>query len=195
MKGRVLSLLYDIQVTYRRTTRVSLRVGKYGDVRVSAPFGFPKKEIERFVEERKEWITEAQERMKKRLEKCDAFYSQLPLGTLQERKEAVDRMNAIIPPLVERYSMLMKVHPSGISYKATISKWGSCATKTGQIQFSIYLLLLPEWCIEHIVVHELAHLIEPSHGARFYKVMDQFFPRWRQARKETRRISRMEAEE
>ena len=185
----------NVEVTYRRTSRLSLRIGKYGEVRVSAPYGYPKQEIEKFVEERKEWIAEAQERTRERLEKRDEFFDQLPLTTRQECQDATNRMNAIILPLVEKYSKLMCVHPSGISYKATISKWGSCATRSRRIQFSAYLLLLPDWCIEHVVVHELAHLIEPNHSAKFYAVMDKFFPRWREAREETKRISRMEVEE
>jgi predicted metal-dependent hydrolase len=47
-------------------------------------------------------------------------------------------------------------------------------------------------CIEHVVVHELAHLLVPNHSPRFYAVMDKFFPRWKEAREETKRISRME---
>ena len=54
--------------------------------------------------------------------------------------------------------------------------------------FSAYLLLLPEWCVEHVVVHELCHLLEPSHNTRFHALMDKFFPRWKEARKETRRL-------
>lgn len=54
--------------------------------------------------------------------------------------------------------------------------------------FSVYLLLFPDWIVEHVVVHELAHLIEPNHGPRFYRVMDRHFPRWREAREITRKI-------
>jgi len=45
--------------------------------------------------------------------------------------------------------------------------------------------------VEHVVVHELCHLFEPSHNARFHALMDKYFPRWREARAETRRISNM----
>jgi len=58
-----------------------------------------------------------------------------------------------------------------------------------------YVLLLPEWCVEHVVVHELCHLLEPSHNARFHALMDKFFPRWKEARKETRQICKMEEDE
>ena len=49
--------------------------------------------------------------------------------------------------------------------------------------------------LEHVVVHELCHLLEPSHNARFHALMDKFFPRWKEARKETRQICKMEEDE
>ena len=182
----------DVHITYRKTSRLSLRIGKYGEVRVSAPYGYPKEKIEEFVNEQREWISGAQKRKMERLEKRNEFFDKLPLTTRQECQDATNRMNAIIPPLVEKYAKLMKVCPKRITYKATISKWGSCNKRTGCVQFSAYLLLLPDWCIEHTVVHELAHLIEANHGPRFYALMDQYFPKWREARAETRRISRLE---
>ena len=79
--------------------------------------------------------------------------------------------------------------PSAISYRCTRTRWGSCNPKTRRINFSTYLLLLPEWCIEHVVVHELCHLLVPNHGPRFYALMDRHFPRWKEARRETRRLA------
>lgn len=182
----------DITVTYRRTSRLSIRIGRHGEVRVSVPYGLAKGKVEQFVEEHRAWIEKARQNTTDRLERRNDFFAQLPLTTKQECGEAAERMHALIPPLVERYSKLMGVRPSGIEYKATISRWGACNTRTRRIQFSVYLLLLPDWCIEHVVVHELAHLIVPNHGPRFYAVMDRFFPRWKEARVETKRISRME---
>jgi hypothetical protein len=49
--------------------------------------------------------------------------------------------------------------------------------------------------VEHVVVHELAHLIVPNHGKDFYAVMDKFFPRWKEAKEETKRISRKDIDE
>lgn len=185
----------QVVVTYRKTSRLSMRIGKNGEVRASAPFGMPESEVQRFVDEHRDWIAKAMQNTAARQEQRQAFYDQLPLTTRQECREATERMNAIIPPLVEKYSNLMGVKPSSISYKATISKWGCCHTRSKRIMFSAYLLLLPEWCIEHVVVHELAHIIVPNHSAKFYAVMDKYFPRWREARAETKRISRMEVEE
>ena len=79
--------------------------------------------------------------------------------------------------------------PSAISYRCTKTRWGSCNPKTRRINFSTYLLLLPDWCIEHVVVHELCHLLVPDHSPRFYALMDRHFPRWKEARRETRRLA------
>ena len=91
-------------------------------------------------------------------------------------------MDAIITPLVGKYAPMMGVSPSAISYRASRSRWGSCNPSTGRICFSYYLLLLPDICIEHVVVHELAHLLVSGHGPAFYKVMYKYFPRWKEAR-------------
>ena len=69
-----------------------------------------------------------------------------------------------------------------------ISRWGQCDVKNRTLCFSVYLLLLPDWCQEHVVVHELCHLLEPSHNARFYALMTQYYPRWREACKHTKAI-------
>ena len=171
---------------------MSISVGRRGDVRVSAPFGLPQEEIERFVNEKSDWIAKARSRVLERLEKRNDFFGQLPLSTKEDCKAATDRLNALIMPLLEKYTKLMGVRPNGIEYKATTSRWGCCLPKTKRLQFSAYLLLLPEWCVEHVVVHELAHLIVPNHSPKFHAVMDKYFPRWREARKETARVSRME---
>lgn len=177
-----------IQVTYRRTSRLSMRIAKNGDVRVSAPVGLSRKEVERFIDEHRDWIAGARERVLDNQRRRAAFYNQLPLRTKAEAAEALQRLKALVEPMVERYSGEMGVKPAGISYKAMISRWGVCNVKARTVCFSAYLLLLPEWCVEHVVAHELCHLLEPSHNARFHALMDRYFPRWKEARRETRQI-------
>ena len=181
-----------IQVTYRRTRRLSMRIVQNGDVHVSAPIGMPKGEIERFIDEHSDWIVEARKKTLHHQTRRSQFYNRLPLQTRAQADEVLKRLKVLIEPMVERYSDEMGVRPSGVRYRAMISRWGVCNFKDKSICFSAYLLLLPEWCVEHVVVHELCHLLEPSHNARFHALMDRFYPRWREARKETRRIMNSE---
>ena len=181
----------SIEVTFRCTSRLSMRIVKNGDVHVSAPIGMPRDKVKAFIEEHKDWINVAKKKMYDRQKQRAAFLKKLPLATPTQVDEALKRLKDLVEPMVERHAKIMGVQPSTVYCKPTISRWGQCNTKDRSICISTYVLLLPEWCVEHVVVHELCHLLEPSHNARFHVLMDKYFPHWREARKETRRICRM----
>ena len=181
-----------IQVTYRRTSRLSMRIVKNGDVHVSAPFGMPRDKVLAFIEEHKDWINQARKKTYEKQEQRAKFFNQLPLATRAQGDDALKRLNTMVEPMMEKHAKEMGVKPSIVYYKPTISRWGQCNVKDRSICISAYVLLLPEWCVEHVVVHELCHLLEPSHNARFHALMDKYFPRWREARKETHRICRLD---
>ncbi len=63
------------------------------------------------------------------------------------------------------------------------SRWGTCNTATGIITLNLQLAKRPPQYLEYVIVHELTHLWEPSHNSRFYQLMDEFLPNWRQVRK------------
>jgi len=165
-----------------------MRIVKNGDVHVSAPIGMPREEVMRFVEEHRDWTNEARKRNCERQKQRAEFYNKLPLATRAQADEALERLKALVEPMVERHAKEMGVRPGIVYYKPTISRWGQCNVRDRSICISAYVLLLPEWCVEHIVVHELCHLLEPSHNARFHALMDKYFPRWREARKATTEI-------
>ena len=178
----------SIKVTYRRTSRLSMRIVRNGDVHVSAPIGIPRAKVLAFIDEHKDWIDEARRKTFDTQNQRAKFYNQLPLNTPAQANEALKRLKALVEPMMERHAMEMGVHPSAVYYKPTISRWGQCNIKDRSICISTYVLLLPEWCVEHVVVHELCHLLEPSHNSRFHALMDKYFPCWREARRETRRM-------
>lgn len=172
-----------IEITYRRTSRLSMRIVKNGDVHVSAPIGMPRSKVEKFIEEHRNWIEKAHQKTIERQQQRGDFYNQLQLNTREQVNDAVMKLSSIVEPMVEKYSAMIGKRPSAIGYKAMTSRWGVCNIKKRSISFSLYLLLLPEWCIEHVVVHELCHLIEPRHNEHFYALMDRYFPRWQEARR------------
>ena len=180
---------YPVIITRRRTSRMTIRITKDGQVRVSAPRLVPQASVKAFIAQHEDWIEKSLSRVQKQQQGREAFYSQLDISTAARRREAVGRLKVIVDPLIERYSSQMGVKPSGIRFSSAKTRWGSCNTKTRNISLSLYLLLLPDWCIEHVVVHELAHLKVPNHSPRFYAVMDRYFPRWKEARKETRKLT------
>lgn len=177
-----------IEITYRRTSRLSMRVVKNGDVHVSAPIGMSRAHIEAFINAHRAWIEKAQARAVERKDRRAAFFAQLPLQSRADKQEAVRRLDELVQPMIARHAAEMGVPVPAVTYKKMISRWGICNVRIRSVCFSIYLLLLPEWCVEHVVVHELCHLIEPSHNARFHALMDRYFPRWREANRATKHI-------
>ena len=167
-----------------------MRIAKNGDVHVSVPYGMSKEVVNDFIEKHRDWIAVARQKTLERQQQRASFYSQLPLSTPAQADEALLRLHALIDPMIEHHARVIGIRPSTFYFKPMISRWGMCNVKDRSICFSAYLLLLPDWCVEHVVVHELCHLLEPSHNARFHQLMDRYFPRWREARGETHRICR-----
>jgi predicted metal-dependent hydrolase len=59
------------------------------------------------------------------------------------------------------------------------TKWGSCNAAAGNIRLNTELAKKPRECLEYIVVHELVHLLEPTHNDRVTGLMDKWMPKWR----------------
>ena len=62
------------------------------------------------------------------------------------------------------------------------TRWGSCNPATGRILLNLELAKTPVQCIEYVFVHELAHLRERQHDAKFIRLLDQHLPTWREAK-------------
>ena len=68
------------------------------------------------------------------------------------------------------------------------TRWGSCNPRAGTIRLNTELAKKPTECLEYIVVHEMVHLLEPTHNARFVALMDQFMPQWRSTQQKLNRL-------
>lgn len=98
---------------------------------------------------------------------------------LQWYREQLRRM---IPPLLERWEAAMDVSASGWGIRRMKTRWGTCNIETRRIWLNLELIKKPPQCLEYVVVHELAHLIERHHNDRFIAIMDRHLPQWREHR-------------
>ena len=73
---------------------------------------------------------------------------------------------------------------SSVSLRRMKTRWGSCTPSTGRIRLNVSLAEHDPSCLRMVCIHELCHLIEPNHGARFYRLMDAHCPGWRAAQAE-----------
>ena len=91
------------------------------------------------------------------------------------RRELQARLDALVPEWEQR----LGVHTTKIRIRAMKRKWGACRTRTGDIVFNLELAKQTPRAIEYLVLHELAHLIEASHNARFQSILTEHMPDWR----------------
>ncbi len=101
-----------------------------------------------------------------------------------ERERAIrawyrSEIKRLIPPLVARWEPVMGVRVAEWNVKQMRTRWGTCNIGARRIWLSLELAKFPPECLEYVVVHEMVHLLERRHNARFHALMDRFLPDWR----------------
>ncbi|MDP3331328.1 MAG: SprT family zinc-dependent metalloprotease [Methylococcaceae bacterium] len=102
-----------------------------------------------------------------------------------EKKQAIldawyrEQLKEAVPALLAKWQPLMGVKVEKFFVRRMKTKWGSCSPKANRIRLNTELAKKPPECLEYIVVHEMVHLLEPTHNSRFINLMDQFMPKWR----------------
>ena len=110
---------------------------------------------------------------------------QIRPATTDERKQDIleawyrEKLKEVVPALIAKWEPLMGVKVEKFFVQKMKTKWGSCNSGSKSIRLNTDLAKKPPECLEYIVVHEMTHLLEPTHNACFISLMDQFMPKWR----------------
>lgn len=105
--------------------------------------------------------------------------SQIQISTLFDRWYRRE-MDSLLPELFQHWEPIVGVKASQWGIKKMKTRWGSCNTHASRIWLNLSLIKKPITCLEYVLVHELVHLLEASHNKRFYTLMTQFMPQWRE---------------
>lgn len=82
----------------------------------------------------------------------------------------------VLPGIVHGYERKMDVSIARWSIRSMKTRWGSCTPRTRTIRIALELAQYPPACLDMVVAHELVHLMEPSHNARFHMLLDCYCP-------------------
>ena len=88
---------------------------------------------------------------------------------------------------VDVFEKKMSVKPTNIKINSAKTRWGSCSAKKS-INFSWRLIMADDDVIDYVVVHELAHIIELNHSARFWAVVENVLPDYRNQRAKLKKL-------
>lgn len=114
----------------------------------------------------------------------------VPEGATVDKKSQVldswykEDLKEILSQLIEKWQKKLNVTLSGWKIERMQVRWGSCCNAAGKALFNLELAKKPYHCVEYIVAHELAHLLEPTHNDRFHNILFAHLPNWENARKE-----------
>ena len=170
------------EISYRflkRRGNKNIRISIYPDGRltVSAPKWCSQKAVNEFIDSRKNWI-------------FDNLRKVNPVDP-QKEKEEYEKYKNLAREIVEKKIAVFNEH-----YKFPIGKvyirnqrtcWGSCSGKRN-LSFSYKVIKLPDYLSDYVVVHETCHLKELNHSSRFWNLVSETIPDYKELRKELRKI-------
>ena len=163
---------YKIIYSNRRT--ISLNI-KDEQLVVRAPYGALKSHIDKVVSDHSDWILKHINMQKSRNEERGEL-------TDARVKELRRKAKEMLPDKVKYYSQIMGLKYGRITITSAKTRFGSCSSK-GNLSFSYLLMLYPDSAIDYVVVHELAHLKEMNHSPRFYKIIEEVLPDYKERKK------------
>lgn len=91
-------------------------------------------------------------------------------------------------PLIANWARVLDVAMPALHMQRMKTKWGSCNTVKWALRLNTELGKKPRPCLEYIVLHEMLHLIEPTHSRRFTTLLDTYMPQWREVRAHLNRL-------
>jgi hypothetical protein len=152
----------------RRARRYVMRVRPDGDLRVTIPRGGSKAEAMRFAERHMDWAHRQRSRM---------LASRRPPDVDRElRRRAAEELPPRLLALAAQHGLTV----TRVTIRDQRSRWGSCSPK-GHIALNFRLMLMPAHVREYILVHELMHLRQANHSIRFWRLVEQACPEFREA--------------
>ncbi|MBQ2621780.1 MAG: M48 family metallopeptidase [Thermoguttaceae bacterium] len=112
----------------------------------------------------------------------------VPQGTgFKARKKVLkewyrQELKRVLDIIVPKFEKIIGVSANEFRVKDMKTKWGTCNITDRRIWINLQLVKKPMDCLEYVVIHELVHLLVPNHSYRFYALVEQFFPTWKESK-------------
>jgi predicted metal-dependent hydrolase len=159
----------------RRT--IALQITPEGEILLRAPRRLGEAQLRRFVEEKRPWLEKHLSQVRQRQQEAQ----QAGALTMEEIRSLAGKAMEVIPRRVAHYAPIVGVSYGRITIRNQKTRWGSCSGK-GNLNFNCLLMLAPLEVLDYVVVHELCHRREMNHSPRFWALVEQVLPDWRQRR-------------
>ncbi len=185
-------VLYSMEINITKSWRktLSMSFDASGTLQVKAPKLLPESQIDAFIQKNHKWIQKHYEKISERKKEAWVHYlfgnpHPLPKTDWTKKqwesfykKQAHEYIKPRCQQLAKKYGFVYK----DIKISSANTRWGSCSSKK-YLNFSYRLVMAPKDCIDYVIIHELCHLKEMNHSARFWKHVSQIMPEYREKEK------------
>ena len=163
----------DISYQWIRSRRktIAIQIDRNGQVILRTPYGITKRQAEKFLDEKKDWILKTIRQVENR--KTDQI-----MISEEQRREGIERAKRIFPERTAYFALRMGVDYGRITIREQKTRWGSCSSK-GNLNFNCLLMLMPPEVIDYVVVHELCHRKQMNHSKAFWKEVEKILPNYK----------------
>lgn len=174
-KLQIEDLTIEIMIEKSKRKSLAITVTEEGKLSVKAPLRMSDREIEKFLNQKRFWIYKQVKRMQEE-QKNRVIRSE------QEVKQLKEQARKVLTEKTDYYKQFLKVEYKRIRIGDQKTRWGSCSS-SGTISYNWRLILMPEAILDYVVVHELCHMIEMNHSARFWARVAEILPDYQMRRK------------
>jgi predicted metal-dependent hydrolase len=166
---------YEVKLS-RRARYARLTIYPGGKVVAMLPWRVPERKIEQFLRLRARWVLDKIEYLKRVPE---------PIRRLDSRKNFL-RYKATAEHLVQRrlsyFNTFYRLAINNVSIRNQKTRWGSCSKKSN-LSFNYKIAFLPLELVDYVVVHELCHVKELNHSGRFWNLVTETIPNYKERRR------------
>jgi len=160
--------VYTVIRSRRRT--VAIQITAEGQVLVRCPNRMPAQAVDAFVREKADWI-------QKNLERNAAFPRPEPFSKAEIQAFAI-RTRELLDRRLPLLARKIGVTYHRVTVRSQRTRWGSCSSK-GNLNFNCLLCLVPPEVFDYVVIHELCHIKEMNHSARFWTEVEKHQPQYK----------------
>lgn len=138
------------------------------------------------VRDKRDWIFKKVDLQKRRKQEREEQTAQSESKYTPEQRVGLEKRyrqaaKEYVPKRVDYYASVLGVSYERIRIAEQKTRWGSCSSK-GTLSFNWKLMLAPPKVLDYVVVHELCHIKEMNHSPRFWKLVEEIMPDYKEYR-------------